>query len=179
MLEDKMLLWKLKNGNSDALREIYRKYGDDMLRLAISLVDNGNLAEDIVHDAFVSFAQFAGKLKLRTTLKSYLLACTANRCRSVLQSQSRNRRLEQNTQVDSRVDAPDDRVAATEISEQVGRVLDELPYEQREVIMLHLFTGLKFRENAESLNLSINTVQGRYRYGLARLQSLWETEGTI
>lgn len=179
MLEDKMLLWKLKNGNSNALREIYRKYSDDMLRVAISLVDSVNLAEDVVHDAFVSFAQFAGKLKLRTSLKSYLLACTANRCRSILQSQSRNCRLEQNTQVDSRVDASDDRVEAAEISEQVGRMLDELPYEQREVIVLHLFTGLKFREIAESLNLSINTVQGRYRYGLAKLRSLLETGGIV
>jgi RNA polymerase sigma factor (sigma-70 family) len=179
MLDDKMLLWKLKNGNSDALREIYRKYSDVMFRVAMSLVDSANLAEDVVHDAFVSFAQFVGKLKLRTSLKSYLLACTANRCRSLLQSQSRSRRLEQNTQIDSRVDTPDDRVEAAEISEQVGRVLDELPYEQREVIVLHLFTGLKFREIAGSLNLSINTVQGRYRYGLAKLRSLLETGGTV
>jgi RNA polymerase sigma factor (sigma-70 family) len=179
MLEDKVLLWKLRNGRGDSLREIYRKYGNDMFRLAIALSSDRNLAEDIVHDAFVSFAQIAGKLKLRMSIKSYLLTCTANRCRSVAQSQSRNRRLECDVAVNSQAESPDDRVEVTETAGLIDRVLGELSNEQREVIVLHLFAGLKFREIAESQNLSINTVQGRYRYGLDRLRSLLEAVGTI
>jgi len=49
-----------------------------------------------------------------------------------------------------------------------------LPYEQRETITLHLHGGLTFREIAEHQDVSINTAQSRYRYGLDRLRSILE-----
>ncbi len=47
MLEDKLLVWKFKGGNWDALSRIYDKYREDLLRLAISLLNNISSAEDI------------------------------------------------------------------------------------------------------------------------------------
>ena len=51
-------------------------------------------------------------------------------------------------------------------------LLAQLPYEQREVIVLHLHQEMRFREIAEALSLSINTVQSRYRYGLEKLRTI-------
>ena len=48
----------------------------------------------------------------------------------------------------------------------------ELPYEQREAVLLHLHVGMTFRAIAQTQAVSINTVQGRYRYGLDRLRTL-------
>ena len=59
---------------------------------------------------------------------------------------------------------------------RVGDALAELPYEQREVILLHLHSGLTFREIAASQKMSINTVQSRYRYGLQKLKSELNSE---
>ena len=73
MIEDELLKWKFKAGSKDALQRIYEKYRDYLLTLAMSLVNDAGLAEDIVHDVFVSFAQSAGNLQLRTNLKSYLM----------------------------------------------------------------------------------------------------------
>ncbi len=53
-----------------------------------------------------------------------------------------------------------------------------LPYEQREVLMLHLHSGMKFRQIAETQGVSTNTVQGRYRYGLDKLRSMLNGEVT-
>jgi len=72
MIEDKLLIWRLKRGSSDALCRIYNKYKDNLLRLASALSNDQNAAEDIVHDFFVSFAQSTEKLKLNGSLKSYL-----------------------------------------------------------------------------------------------------------
>ncbi len=55
MLEDRLLVWKFKRGDRDALCRIYEKYRDDLLRLAISLLSESDAAEDIVHDVFASF----------------------------------------------------------------------------------------------------------------------------
>lgn len=70
MFEDKWLIWKLKQGSSDALCRIYKKYKNNMLALAVALSNNKTLAEDIVHDCFVSFAQCCGRLELKNSLKT-------------------------------------------------------------------------------------------------------------
>jgi DNA-directed RNA polymerase specialized sigma24 family protein len=55
MMEDRILLWKFKRGSRDALRRIYEKYRNDLLKLAIPLVTDVNTAEDVVQDVFVAF----------------------------------------------------------------------------------------------------------------------------
>ena len=57
-------------------------------------------------------------------------------------------------------------------ADQVRLALAQLPYEQREVVVMHFKGGLTFREIAEWQEVSINTVQGRYRYGLDKLRQL-------
>ncbi len=54
MLEDKLLVWRFKRGSRDALRQIYQKYKDDLLALAIVLSPDRAAAEDAMHDVFVS-----------------------------------------------------------------------------------------------------------------------------
>jgi DNA-directed RNA polymerase specialized sigma24 family protein len=54
MLEDKMLLWKMKDGSSEALCRIYEKYKSDLFALANALLHDLNAAEDVVHDVFDS-----------------------------------------------------------------------------------------------------------------------------
>ena len=63
-----------------------------------------------------------------------------------------------------------------EQSHRLIHALSTLPYAQREVVLLHLYTGLKFKAIAELQNESINTIQGRYRYGLNKLRTLLNTE---
>jgi len=74
MLEDSVLVWKIKHGNSNALCRIYEKYKRDMLSLANALLHDLNAAEDVVHDVFVSFVQSADEFKLTGSLKGYLLS---------------------------------------------------------------------------------------------------------
>jgi DNA-directed RNA polymerase specialized sigma24 family protein len=54
--------------------------------------------------------------------------------------------------------------------------MTELSFEQREVISLRFEAGLPFRQIAKIQNRSINTVEGRYRYGLEKLRSLMNSE---
>ena len=89
MLEDRMLVWKIKAGSNDALRRIYEKYKKDMLSLANALLHNVGAAEDVVHDVFVSFVQSADKFKLTGSLRGYLLTCVANLCRDKVRAKKR------------------------------------------------------------------------------------------
>jgi len=178
MMEDRYLIWKFKRGSKDALRRIYEKYRHDLLKLAISLVIDVNAAEDVVQDVFVGFAQAGDRIQPAGDLRKYLVTCVANRIR--------NRRRDLGRHETSGIDEAEWVVCATRGPEQwailneelrsLSRAMAQIPYEQREVIGLYMEGDLTFREIAEIQNASINTVQGRYRYGMNKLRSLLNGE---
>lgn len=173
MLEDKLLIWKFKLGSTDALRRIYEKYKDDLLALAISLSRDRSVAEDVLHDVFVSFAEYAEKLQLRTSLKSYLSSCVANRIRNIKRFENQQiAQLNNSEPVGSGFQGPDRLAISAELSRQIEQAIAQLPFEQKEVIILHLQSGMRFKTIAKFQNVSINTIQSRYRYGLDKLRSI-------
>ena len=178
MLEDKVLIWKFKCGNSDALCSIYQKYKKDLLKLAAILLNDVSDAEDIVHDVFVSFAQSAENLKLRGNLKSYLLTCTANRARNSNRAnrQRQTAGLDKAETIVSNSKRPDELMICSEELRRWNDIMGQLPYEQREVVILHLRAGMRFRQIARLQDISVNTVKGRYRYGLEKLRSILNGE---
>lgn len=178
MLEDRLLLWKFNRGNRDVLRRIYEKYKDDLVTLAAALLNEKNAAEDAVHDVFVSFIKSAEKFRLTGSLKGYLATCVANNARNINKARQRHQSiaLDKPDAIMSDSDRPDASAMFGEELRQLTRSLRQLPYEQREVIILHLYSGIKFKAIAKSQGVSINTIQGRYRYGLDKLRSLFDGE---
>jgi RNA polymerase sigma-70 factor (ECF subfamily) len=178
MLEDTVLIWRFKSGSREALCRIYEKYRTDLLRLAALLLSNKGDAEDVVHDVFVSFARSAETLKLSGSLKGYLLTCVANSARN--RNRARQRRqtvgLDEAAEVGSPSPTPDQWIAYSEGLQRWSDALARLPYEQREVVTLHLRAGMTFRRIARSQAVSVNTVKGRYRYALAKLRSTFNGE---
>ena len=178
MLEDKVLIWKFKCGSSDALYSIYQKYKKDLLKLAAILLNDVSDAEDIVHDVFVSFAQSAEKLKLRGNLKSYLLTCTANRARNLNRSKQQRRTtgLDKAETIVSNSKRPDELIICSEELKRWSEIMGQLPYEQWEAVILHLRAGMKFRQIPRLQGISVNTIKGRYRYGLDKLRTILNGE---
>jgi RNA polymerase sigma-70 factor, ECF subfamily len=171
-MEDRLLLWRFRLGSADALRRIYEKYSRQMYSLAAALVHDKNGAEDIVHDVFVSFAQSQSTIGI-SNLKAYLMTAAANRAKDLLRHTARI--------VGADRDSPSceaiacDKLAGLikdEELQQLARALAELPYEQQEAVLLHEQNGLTFKAIAAHQEVSINTVQSRYRYGLDKLRSI-------
>jgi RNA polymerase sigma-70 factor (ECF subfamily) len=73
----------------------------------------------------------------------------------------------------------EDRMVASQIEADVRRLVDELPDEQREVVMLRYFSGLSFQEIADQTEVSINTALGRMRYALINLRKMIQQRGLI
>ncbi len=179
MLEEKLWLWQLRHGDAEALRRIYDRYRHDLLGLAVALCRDRATGEDVVHDVFLSFVRRAPELTLRTSLRSYLLSAVANRVRNVRRRHATHDAAA--TQCDfAAQDTPrPDRVAVqAKQATLIERAMAELPYDQQETVILHLQVGMTFREIAQSQDVSINTVQSRYRYGLQRLRSLLDGKVT-
>jgi RNA polymerase sigma-70 factor (ECF subfamily) len=173
MLEDRRLLWRLKHGDKDALRVIYEKYEGDLLTLAAHLLHDTATAQDVVQDVFVSLVRTVPRLHLRRTLRAYLATAVANRARDHYRRRSRERLapIENAGQMAADMDGPLQIAGDAELVHKLRAAVAELPYEQREVVMLRVHAGLKFREIAAHQNISIKTALSRYQYGLDRLRS--------
>ncbi len=177
MWEDELLKWKLRRGSTEALARVYEKYLDSMLTLAMGLLHDAHEAQDVVHDVFVSFVGCAGNFKVRGSLRGYLATSVVNRVRDRMR---RDRRCAEHPDVhrDPRPepDRPEDLVVGSEETRRLSQALTELPHEQREVIVLRLKGGMKFREIARHQGVPRQTVQARYSYGLRRLRAILNGE---
>ncbi|HSW00479.1 MAG TPA: sigma-70 family RNA polymerase sigma factor [Sedimentisphaerales bacterium] len=178
MLNDVLLIWKFRSGDSDALAKIYEDHRQNLLRIAAGLLNQTGAAEDVVHDVFVQLAQSPQRLRLQGNLRSFLATCVVNRARNANKAAQRRRTggLDQAEAIVSDNPGPERWILDNERFTRLRNALAELPYEQREVVVLHLQGGAKFRDIAKSQGVSINTVQSRYRYGLERLRSLLDGE---
>jgi len=146
---------------------LYDRYGSSLYRYAVMLLADPAAAEDAVQQVFTSVLRSYADARLEAE-EPYLRRAIRNECYSML----RRRRpwdrmpaepdalLEQIAAADAK---PDERVA-------LERGIRLLTPEQREVVHLHVFDGLTFREIAEASGASINTVAARYRYALAKLR---------
>jgi RNA polymerase sigma-70 factor (ECF subfamily) len=181
LLEDKLLIGRINVGDTEALRRIYEKYRSDLLGIADALLNDAGAVEDVLHDVFVNFSSQAGHFELKGSLKGYLAICIANRARNV-NRQGRPISAEQVDEDGPRTSGQPNPLETAGHREQrciVACALAKLPQEQRQVIVLHVLGGIRFREIAHQTGESINTVQSRYRYGLRKLQSLLNGQVTL
>ena len=174
MIEDKRLILGFKRGRPEALRQVYDKYKVGMLRYAVTLVGNSHTAEDIVHDVFVRFAQSADRIGLTGSLKSYLITSVLNGVRNHLRDGSRRGEttLDKADLLPCSQEGPQQWAILSEELMQLSEALQQLPYEQREVICSHMEMDLTFAQIAVLQKASVNTVKGRYRYGIEKLRSV-------
>ena len=177
VIEDRLLIRRFNAGDMDALRRIYEKYKPDLLSVARALLNDVAAVEDVLHDVFVRFASQAGRFRLKGSLKGYLAICVANRARNVNRMVRQNGREIHFTEAGTSSRTEPSQVAdCFERRRIVTCALVQLPQEQRQVVVLHVLSSLRFRQIAQQTGESVNTIQSRYRYGLAKLQSLLNGE---
>jgi RNA polymerase sigma-70 factor (ECF subfamily) len=173
MLEDKLLAWQFRKGSRTALRRIYEKYYDYLLTVATALLHDVNAAEDVVHDSFLKLSKSAHLLNPQRSLKWYLVACVSNRARDILRSRWHEAvSLDESVPLQSGACEPESAAIRNEEMQIISDALKQLPYEQREVVVLHTRGRMTFKAIAELRQLSVRTVHSQYRYGLDKLKTL-------
>jgi RNA polymerase sigma factor (sigma-70 family) len=196
-MEDKVLVFRCKRGSREALTRIYEKYKADLLLLAMALVNDKSAAEDVVHDVFVVFVRGLDGFHLTGSLKSFLLTCAANRARNwnkaerVRGSAGRVGAAHQSPSVDgpdgghcprsesagrTAAEGPLETLVCNEQLQRLSRAMAQLPFEQREIILLHFHGAMTFQAIAREHGISRNTAKSRYRYGVDKLRSILNGE---
>ena len=165
----------MHRGDKEALRQIYEKYRDDLFTVALSLSQDIHTSEDCLQDVFAGLVSSPDSFQVRSNLKAYLISCVANKARDRMRQRISHSDVPNEQLSDLMIsDDPANGAISREESGQVLEALSKLPYEQREVFVLHIQAELKFRQIAKLQNVSIKTVLSRYRYAIEKLKVIVE-----
>jgi len=161
-IQDKELVKRLRADDMSAFDTVYRLYSKRVFRFAISLLKNREDAEEIVQEVFFRVWEKRERLREHLSFRSYLFTITYNTSISLIRKRVRenawlNSVKELQQPVDGRT--PGMEMEYAELEEKVKRTIEELPVRQREIFLLSREEGLSYKEIAERLGISVNTVE--------------------
>lgn len=152
--------------------EIYVSYFSRMRRFAREYVLFDEDAENIVQDVFLLLWEKKDVLKVQVSLMSYLFSLVKNRCLDYLRHQVVAEEFKQELSVKlSALEHLDQTFGSEEEIERiVKRAIDNLPERCREIFIKNRIEGKKYREIADELQLSVNTVENQMAIALKKLR---------
>ena len=174
------LIRSFQAGDTEAFDVLVTRYKDRIYSSILFFVKDTYLAEDLFQDVFIKIIDTL-KNKRYTEEGKFLpwaLRIAHNLCVDYFRKVNRTPAIKTSDDQDIfevinvSQEAPDQKLMRGESHEKVRRMLDLLPEEQREIIVLRHYANLSFKEIAEITNCSINTALGRMRYGLINLRKM-------
>ncbi|HET6910662.1 MAG TPA: sigma-70 family RNA polymerase sigma factor [Mycobacteriales bacterium] len=173
--EDAQLVADIAVGDEAALEALYQRYGGACYRLSRRILDDAQLAEDVVQQVFLALWQGGGYDRSRGAVSTWLMSITHHKAVDVLRREAgRRKRLadEQGlVEIEAAGPGPAD-VAWTRLrADRTRAALRGLPPEQREVLLLAYYGGYTQREIADMTGLPLGTVKSRTLMAMQRLRT--------
>jgi RNA polymerase sigma factor (sigma-70 family) len=187
MMHSDSLIMKAKQGDQNAQGKLVQLWYKRIYNYGYKFFLDHDMAMEISQKTFISMCRNLAGLQDCARFKSWLYKIAVNYCREEARKTKNSRSLSFDTVWNSeaedsprwessaqRHDNPERQLQQTELSDILQDALGELNDEQREVVIMKEYEGLKFREIAEVLNISENTVKSRMYYGLDGLRKIFE-----
>lgn len=180
-MDDRALLGRLRSSDQDAFDAIFRAHYARLVSCAYALLDDRAAAEDSAQDVMLELWRRRAELRIEESLTAYLVRATRNRSLNQLRHARVRRNAEPQLAGEEAVNAPAaGRVVATELREALAAAVQELPPACREVFELSRGQGLRYAEIAETLGISVKTVESQMGKALKHLRqrlAAWLPEG--
>ncbi len=154
----------------------WRRYGDDVLRLAYFYLGNREQAEDVTQDVFVRFLTKGDGVDPEKE-KAWLMVSAVNRCRDLWRSSWVRRVLKDDTVLALIPAKEDDALERREEKEVVLRAVHRLPTDFRDVILLFYYQEMTIESIAEALGISKGTAASRLARGRDKVKKMLREEG--
>jgi RNA polymerase sigma factor (sigma-70 family) len=173
-LEDAALLARVATGDEAALEVLYQRYGGACFALARRVLDDRQLAEDVVQQVFLAMWQGSGYDPSRGAVSTWLLSVTHHKAVDAVRREGNRRKRLASEQTLLEVAAagpgPDDETWQHLRADRTREALRLLPAEQREVLLLAYYGGYTQREIADMTGLPLGTVKSRTLAAMRRLR---------
>ena len=182
-LGDHQLMYRVAMAEKEALEALYARYSSSVYSLAMFMLKQEALAEEVTQDIFLNIWTKASSYKAeRGEPKSWIMSVAHHRIVDVIRSRRRTQNVTDPGAYDRLETLPSPRISTEEEVERriereyILEALDTLPPEQREVIMLAYFEGYSQSEMAKILNQPLGTVKTRVRLAMKKLRAALEGE---
>lgn len=162
MLNDLFIVGKIKEGDIKAFEQLFRAYHVPLCLYAISITDCKEAAEEIIQELFYTLWKERAGLNIFRSLKSYLYGAVRNRSLQYREHHLVRERYRQNARPaseEAQVSTPHDQLEYQELKAIIERTLAKLPDRRRRIFMMHRMEGLKYKEIADRLSLSVKTIE--------------------
>ena len=158
--EEKKLFEKIKNSNEKAFEKLFHRYYGHLCLHASLILQDDNTAEEIVQDFFVKLWEKRERVIIDTSVKNYLFRSVKNQALNVIKHNKIKYIYAQSVLSDSSDNVTDeDSFQEINLAKKIEESILSLPEKRREIFRLSREDGLKYREIAEKLNISIKTVE--------------------
>jgi len=180
LLSDQQLVELYLNGNTEALSTLVLRYKSKLYTSIYLLLKDKYLAEDMFQDVFIRVIDKlkGGQYTEEGKFLPWIMRIAHNMCLDHFRKVGRLPVIKTSNDTDIfdtlnfAVKSTEEVMVTGESHEKVRKMLDTLPAEQREIIIMRHYADLTFKEIASLKSISINTALGRMRYGLINLRKI-------
>jgi RNA polymerase sigma factor (sigma-70 family) len=187
MMHSDSLIARAREGDQNAQGKLVQLWYKRIYNFGYKYFFDHDMAMEVSQRTFISMHQNIANLQDLTRFRSWLYTIAVNYCREELRKKKNKKAVSIDTlapgeaedsyhweKSSARHENPERQLRHRELSDLLQDCLLELSAEQREVVIMKEYEGLKFREIAEALSISENTVKSRMYYGLDSLKKILE-----
>lgn len=179
---DQELVKNYLSGNDAALEQLINRHKDKVYTSILMFTKDQYLAEDLFQDTFIKAIDKlrAGKYTEEGKFLPWIMRMAYNICIDHYRKTKRAPKVATSDGFDIfdilpfHEESPEQAMILNQSKSKVRQLLDELPEEQREVVLLRHYYDFSFKEISELTGVSINTALGRMRYSLINLRKIIE-----
>jgi RNA polymerase sigma-70 factor (ECF subfamily) len=172
-VDDENLIRRIKSGDTEALDALIQKHYDDIYTYCYRRLGNQHDAQDVTQDVFLHFCRNFDTYTQIGKCKNYLYAIAHNLCINTTQKKIPIPLEDAERESSFGNNIPAERFEA---ADSVQVALNELPQEQKEVILLRFYHDLKLKEIAQIMNSRLSVTKYRLSRGLETLSKLLSKE---
>jgi len=187
-MTDAQLIRRAQNGDVDAFNTIVWRWQKRVYNFSLRYIGDPEEAKDICQKTFLKAYQKVAGLQDRSKFSTWLYQIALNHCRDELKKRRRRTMVSLDSLQENDNGTHGERVTLARgdaeqaakhacnhnLREIIKRALQEIPPQQREVIIMKQYEELKFHEIAEILDTSVNTAKSRMYYGLSALRNVFK-----
>ena len=180
-LSDYELLNNYISGNEISINILLDRHRKRIFDYIYMMVKNQDVADDIFQETLIKVVRFVreGRYTENGKFLSWVLRIAHNQVIDYFRQKKQRNNISEGDAGYDLLNHPkfsdrtvEERLITDQIEADVRKLIDFLPSEQKEVVLMRYYMGLSFKEIAEQTNVSINTALGRTRYALINLRKL-------
>lgn len=179
---DEELMLAFAKHDQEAFEQLYARYKDALYRYYLRHINNESTCQELFQDLWMKIIKSKENYKVTAKFKTWIYTLAHNRLvdwyrRNNLEMQSFQTNTVKNTadNIDGKIDwNPEDELQTKRLSKDLKSAISKLPFDQREVFLLHQEALLSLPQIAEMLQEGIEKIKSRYRYAISKLRSSLE-----